>query len=145
MPIHPLRSGFTAYFVLSPENGSFASVAAQMASRNLAPAPRRPNHTTSPYASGAYVQCAFSVHRIPPRVGDVAQRPLSSGETGRADSADLPDGLSGIFLREGLDRLLVICPSGRLVASENAGSALRAKRSNPQFGLPGRRGLPLGT
>ena len=24
---HPLRSGFTAYNVLSPENGSFASVA----------------------------------------------------------------------------------------------------------------------
>ena len=26
---HSLRNGFTAYFVLSPENGSFASVAAQ--------------------------------------------------------------------------------------------------------------------
>ena len=51
-----LRNGFTAYFVLSPENGSFASVATQeLTPRNLAPAPRRPNHTTSPYASGAYV------------------------------------------------------------------------------------------
>ena len=46
---------FYGYFVLFPENGSFASVAAQMASRNLAPAQRRPNHTISPYASGAYV------------------------------------------------------------------------------------------
>src|SRR3954471_18612787 len=57
-----LRNGFTAYFVLSPENGSFASVAAQKLPRSLAPAPRRPNHTTSPYASGAYVYRALSVH-----------------------------------------------------------------------------------
>jgi hypothetical protein len=30
--------------------------------------------------------------------------PLSSGGTGQASSADLPDALSGIFLREGVDR-----------------------------------------
>src|SRR5919106_2450774 len=51
-----LRNGFTAYFVLFPENGSFASVAPEkLLPKNLTPAPRRPNHTTSPYASGAYV------------------------------------------------------------------------------------------
>src|SRR5215213_8812433 len=52
-----LRNGFTAYFVLSPENGSFASVAREKLSllSDLTPAPRRPNHTTSPYASGAHV------------------------------------------------------------------------------------------
>jgi hypothetical protein len=50
-----LRNGFTAYFVLFPENGSFASVAGGTLPANLTPAPRRPNHTTSPYASGAYV------------------------------------------------------------------------------------------
>src|SRR5215204_7785315 len=51
-----LRNGFTAYFVLFPENGSFASVAPKKLSLllDLAPAPRRPNHTTSPYAPGAY-------------------------------------------------------------------------------------------
>ena len=49
-----LRSGFTAYFVLSPVNGSFATVAAQTL-RDLTPAPRRQDHTTSPYASCAYV------------------------------------------------------------------------------------------
>jgi hypothetical protein len=49
------RNGFTAYFVLSPENGSFASVVGGRLPANVAPAPRRPNHTTSPYASGAYV------------------------------------------------------------------------------------------
>jgi hypothetical protein len=30
----------------------------------------------------------------------------------QAGSADLPDGESEIFLREGLDRILVICPTG---------------------------------
>ena len=44
----------------------------------LAPAPRRPNHTTSPYASGAYVYRALSVHRISPHVRDDGQRPSSA-------------------------------------------------------------------
>ena len=34
----------------------------------------------------------------------------------RAGSADLPDGESGIFLREVLDRKSLICPSGRIGA-----------------------------
>src|SRR5215207_1797294 len=42
---------------------------------DLAPAPRRPNHTTSPYASGAYVSRALSVHRISPHVRDDRERP----------------------------------------------------------------------
>src|SRR3954452_19513575 len=40
---------------------------------DLTPAPRRPNHTTSPYA--------FHVHRISPHVRDDRERP-SMGETG---------------------------------------------------------------
>jgi len=40
----------------------------KLAFANLTPAPRRPNHTTSPYASGAYVYRAVCVHRISPRV-----------------------------------------------------------------------------
>ena len=78
-----LRNGFTAYFVLSPENGSFASVATREALPlpDLAPAPRRPNHTTSPYASGAYVYRALSVHRISPRVRDDREAPLICRET----------------------------------------------------------------
>src|SRR6187399_2644470 len=47
---------------------------------SLAPAPRRPNHTTSPYASGGYVYRTFRVHRIPPHVRDDRERP-SMGET----------------------------------------------------------------
>jgi hypothetical protein len=45
---------------------------------DLAPAPRRPNHTTSPYASGAYVYRAIHVHRISPHVRDDGQRPSSA-------------------------------------------------------------------
>src|SRR5215203_4872913 len=53
---------------------------------DLTPAPRRPNHTTSPYASGAYVQRALSVHRISPRVRDDGQRPSSAAR--RAELCD---------------------------------------------------------
>jgi hypothetical protein len=42
---------------------------------SLTPAPRRPNHTTSPYASGAYVSRASRVHRISPHVRDDRERP----------------------------------------------------------------------
>jgi len=44
--------------------------------RGLTPAPRRQDHTTSPYASGAYVCYALRVHRIPPRVRDDRDPPL---------------------------------------------------------------------
>ncbi len=44
---------------------------------NLTPAPRRQNHTTSPYASGAHVLCAFRVHRISPHVRDDREPPLN--------------------------------------------------------------------
>src|SRR6202022_4280674 len=37
-------------------------------------------------------------------------------------SSDLPDGLSGIFLREGVDRLLVICPSGQFGRTRRSAS-----------------------
>ena len=78
-----LRNGFTAYFVLSPENGSFASVARKQLSHpsDLTPAPRRQNHTTSPYASATLVSYSLGVHRISPRVSDDGQRPSSRSET----------------------------------------------------------------
>src|SRR6476619_7362625 len=46
-----LRSGFTAYFVLSPVNGFLATVIMRILPHHLTPAPRRQDHTTSPYAS----------------------------------------------------------------------------------------------
>jgi len=39
------------------------------------PASGHQDHTTSPSASNALVLSIVSVHRIPPRVRDVAQRP----------------------------------------------------------------------
>jgi hypothetical protein len=80
-----LRSGFTAYSVLSPVNGSFATVISgtprsihldRCATANLTPAPRRQDHTTSPYASRALVLHAHRVHRIPPHVRDDREPPL---------------------------------------------------------------------
>ena len=99
-----LRNGFTAYFVLSPENGSFASVIGGTPPANLTPAPRRQDHTTSPYASGAYVLRASRVHRIPPRVRDDRDPPLVTGET---------RGLVPLICPTPLSR---ICPSGCFVA-----------------------------
>jgi len=73
-----LRSGFTAYFVLSPVNGFLATVIMRILPHHLTPAPRRQDHTTSPYASGAFVLRASRVHRISPRVRDDGQRPSSA-------------------------------------------------------------------
>ena len=92
-----LRSGFTAYFVLSPVNGSFATVAAQIPPRNLTPAPRRQDHTTSPYAS---VPSSSARRRPPhpiPTTVTIMIRP--SGGTGwRYFKTDLGLMRSGIFL-----------------------------------------------
>ena len=81
---------------------------------NLTPAPRRQDHTTSPYASHHPRQSWRPRPPQPvPTFVTMADAPLA-GQDGDSYSFDLPDGLSGKFLREGLDRLLdVICPSGR--------------------------------
>jgi hypothetical protein len=47
----------------------------------------------------------------------MANAPLV-GQDGGSCAADLPDAATEIFLREGLDRLLVICPSGCFVAGK---------------------------
>jgi len=41
----------------------------------LTPAPRRPNHTTSPYVRAAHVSRSSRVHRISPRVVTMANAP----------------------------------------------------------------------
>ena len=126
-----LRSGFTAYFVISPVTGFLATVTSLgLAPTNLAPASGRQDHTTSPSASRTLVFRALSASTASHRnVRDDRDPPLLSGETGRGDSADLPDGLSGIFLRAGLDRVLLICPSGCFAAAIPATSSLRANGS----------------
>ena len=118
-----LRNGFTAYFVLFPENGSFASVAPEKLSflDDLTPAPRRQNHTTSLYASAALVSRGLGAHRISPRVSDDGQRPSSRGDDGRSYALDLGEKGSGKFLISrncSLDMISenqkLICPSGTL-------------------------------
>src|SRR6476620_295711 len=71
-----LRNGFTAYFALSPVTGFLATVICRsLASANLAPAPGRQDHTTSPSVISAFRQPHHRVHRIPPRVRDVRNAP----------------------------------------------------------------------
>src|SRR5882757_3484465 len=45
-----LRNGFTAYNVPSLVNGFLATIASRVVPQDLTPAPRRRDHTTSPYA-----------------------------------------------------------------------------------------------
>src|ERR1700740_1887857 len=66
---------FTAYTVLSPVIGFLATVAGGVASTDLTPASGCQDHTSFPPASNTLVRSAIRVHRIPPRAGDVAQRP----------------------------------------------------------------------
>ena len=64
--------------MLSPENGSFASVAPWEIERlpgALTPALRRRDHTLLPYAIRAFVKCAHHVHRIPAPRFDDRERP----------------------------------------------------------------------
>jgi hypothetical protein len=56
---------------------------------DLTPALGRQNDTTWPSASALLVKHAARVHRIPPRVDDVAQRP-SVGRDGEGYRSDLP-------------------------------------------------------
>src|SRR6266567_6748410 len=79
-PAFPAR-WVTAYFVLSPVTGFVATVIKRIFPQNLAPAPGRQDHTTSPSATTAFVFRRHRVHRIPPHVRDDRDPPLSSGET----------------------------------------------------------------
>src|SRR5664279_2060748 len=61
---------------------------------NLTPASGRQDHTASPSATTAFVIRRLRVHRIPPRVRDDRDPPLSSGETREAKSLICPTRLS---------------------------------------------------
>jgi hypothetical protein len=84
--------------------------------RSLTPASGRQDHTTSPSAMSGVRRSPSSRPPHPTATFVTCATPLLSGETGQADISDLPDALSGIFLREGMDRLLVtvglLCRSG---------------------------------
>ena len=90
-----LRNGFTAYTVLSPAIGLFCHRRPRkvLLAANLAPASGCQDHTALPSARIALVSSNFRVHRIPPRVRDDREPPLSPGETRGA--------------------IVLICPTGR--------------------------------
>ena len=82
---------------------------------DLTPASGRRTQSTSPYANAALVSRCLCVHRISPHVVTIASAPLIAGD-GRVYASDLLDGATRIFLFRGLDRVLVICPSGYFAA-----------------------------
>jgi hypothetical protein len=80
----------TAYFVLSPVTGLFATVARGIVPANLTPASGRQDHTTSPYAASAFVDALIARLTLPrpshptPNVRDDRDTPLvSRGGTAR--------------------------------------------------------------
>jgi hypothetical protein len=79
----PCATVLTAYSVLSPVNGSFATVVDGITSANLTPASRRQDHTILPSAISITRLTMRCVHRIPrPTLVTIAKRP--SGGTGCA-------------------------------------------------------------
>jgi hypothetical protein len=106
---HPAFPARWCYGLLRALPGDRAFLPPSLARRgsvftNLAPASGRQDHTTSPSANVCVrlSQAPRPPHPTP-RVVTCAT-PLSSGETGQAGTADLPDGLSEIFFEQGLDR-----------------------------------------
>ena len=73
-------------------------------------------HSASTASHRAFVTCARPSHRV--RRAELI--------------TDLPDGASGIFLREGMDRLLSDLPVALLCRTRAPRSRLQAKRSNSQ-------------
>jgi hypothetical protein len=92
-PAFPAR-WFTAYFALSPVTGLSCHRHPRevLLPANLTPASGRQDHTTSPSATATFVIRCHRVHRIPPRVRDDRDPPLSSGETREAKSLICPTG-----------------------------------------------------
>jgi len=69
-------------YTCTPRRSAFLPPSPAGLTAGLTPAPRCQDNTISPSASGTLVRSALRVHRIPPRAGDVAQRP--SGWDGMA-------------------------------------------------------------
>ena len=105
---------------------------------NLTPASGRRTQTISPYARTALVSRDLTSTAPCPSFATMAYAPLV-GQDGGSPTTDLPDGSTEIFLSEGLDRLLVICPSGYFVARARVASRLRAEATRECATLMGAR------
>src|SRR4051812_25634009 len=74
----------------------------------LTPAPRRQDHTSSPYALMPFVIGTASVHRDPPHDRDDHDTPLWSGRDGDRYASVRTSDKAKYFLFQGLTRLLQI-------------------------------------
>ena len=91
IPAFPARWSYGLYRALPGERAFLPpSSLRSLLLKNLTPASRRQDHTTSPYASRAVRQKRISVHRISPHVRDDREPPLLSGETGGFKSLICP-------------------------------------------------------
>ena len=90
---------------LSPRDGfiGFLRALPKTSSAGLTPASGRQDHTSSPHASRRSSVDTIRVHRIPPRVRDDREPPLSVGRDGRIDKAVSTKRRSEIFFEGGLD------------------------------------------
>src|SRR5258708_1116279 len=90
---------------------------------DLTPALGRQNDTTSPSASAQFVKRTARVHRIPPRVGDVAQRPSVWDGTARISELIWVGREGKYFCKRGwtghFGKHEVICPSGKITTRRN--------------------------
>jgi hypothetical protein len=74
---------------------------------------------------GALVSRAAASIASRSNVHDDREAPLLRAGMARAGSADLPDGESEIFFGRGLDRILVICPTGAKCPLRHRGGPVR--------------------
>src|ERR1700682_5388246 len=100
-PAFPAR-WFTAYSALSPVTGLSCHRRPRevLLPANLTPASGCQNHTASPSARVTLVSRSSRVHRIPPRLRDDRDTPLSSGETGEFVEMICPTGIADYFASE---------------------------------------------
>ena len=101
-----LRNGFTAYFVLSPVSGFLATVTCGYYRKlDASTAASGPHDFAVRYMRARLPR--ISRPPLPaPNVRDDREAPLLWARDGDNCSFDLPDGESGIFLREEVDRVL---------------------------------------
>jgi hypothetical protein len=121
---HSPRSGFNGFLRALPgDRALLPPSSAEMASANLMPASGHQDHTTSPSALALSSEAPPASTASRPAFVTFAKHP-SVGQDGGSSKVDLGKARSGIFLRAGLDRLLVICPSGKLstVCASRCGS-----------------------
>jgi hypothetical protein len=121
---------FTAYSALSPVTGLSCHRHPRevLLPANLTPASGCQDHTASPSARVALVSRNFRVHRIPPRVRDDREPPLSSGETGGAKALICPTAKAEYFCAKGWTGFGDL-PVGLFCRGRVARFRLRARRS----------------